>query len=236
MHFTAQEEMELAGLLGLKMNGVVASLGVRVPADESRLAFRSEMEANWPETRYKKGVIFFGRLILKKGLDLLVRAFAEVARRCSDLHLLVAGPDQDGYGEEMRRWIAKEGITDRVTFTGMLQDRQKFVALKGADMFVLASRSENFSISVVEAAASGLPVIISNKVNIWKDLEEAGAAIVINCDVPELARGIEKLSEDSELRESMGKKGRELMRERYSWRGAVDNLEKVYRDVLLSRT
>ena len=157
---------------------------------------------------------------------MLVRAFGEVARRRSDLHLLIAGPDQDGYGAKMRRWIAEEGIADRVTFTGMLLDRQKYVVLKGADIFVLASRSENFGIAVAEAAACGLPVIISNKVNIWKDLEDAKAAIVTNCEISEVARGIEKLSQNSELRESMGRRGREFVSERYSWGAAIDSMER----------
>jgi glycosyltransferase involved in cell wall biosynthesis len=98
-------------------------------------------------------------------------------------------------------------------------------------MFVLASHSENFGIAVGEAAAYGLPVVISNKVNFWRDLQKADAAMVIDCEVSELTCAIEKLSEDPDLRESMGRRGRELMRQRYSWRAVGDSLEKLYRQI-----
>ena len=231
VHFTTQEEMDLVGRLGLKLKGVVVPLGVTVDADETHAVFRAEMETSWPKTRDRRVILFFGRLNFKKGLDLLARAFGEASRQCSDLHLLIAGPDQEGYGANMRRWIAEEGVSDKVTFTGMLVGRQKYVALKGADMFVLASRSENFGIAVAEAAACGLPVVISNKVNIWRDLQDAGAAIVTNCEVSELVRAIIKLSGDSELRESMGRRGCELMRKSYTWEAVVDRMERVYRQI-----
>jgi glycosyltransferase involved in cell wall biosynthesis len=229
VHFTTQEEMDLAGLLGFKINGVVIPLGVNVDPDPSRTVFRAEMEARWPQTREKKIILFFGRLNFKKGLDLLARAFGKAARQRPDLHLLIVGPDEEGYGRKVRQWVEEEGVSEKVTFTGMLLGRQKSVVLRGADIFVLASRSENFGIAVGEAAACGLPVVISNKVNIWRDLQAAGAAIVINCEISELTCAIVKLTEDSELRKSMGQKGRELVRERYSWRAAGDGLEKIYR-------
>jgi len=235
VHFTTQEEMDLAGRLGLKIKGVVVPLGVVVECDTARPVLRAEMEASWPQTRGKKVVLFFGRLNFKKGLDLLAKGFGKVAREHSDLHLIVAGPDPEGYGAKMQRWISEERVSDQVTFVGMLLGRRKYMALKGADMFVLASYSENFGIAVVEAAACGLPVVISNKVNIWRELQNAGAALVINCEVDELARAIETLREDSDLRESMGELGCELMRQHYSWKAVVNLMEKVYRSVCESR-
>ncbi|MCX5892045.1 MAG: glycosyltransferase, partial [Deltaproteobacteria bacterium] len=116
-----------------------------------------------------------GRINFKKGLDLLVQALAQVVRRRPDVHLVVAGPDNDGWGARVKDWLKAAGISDYATFTGRLLGEEKPAALRDARMFVLPSYSENFGLAVVEALACGLPVVISDQVNIWREVEAAGA-------------------------------------------------------------
>ena len=79
---------------------------------------------------------------------------------------------------EAERLVAAAGIGPRVTFAGMLDHRRKLEAFRDAAMFVLPSYSENFGIAVVEAMACGVPVAISDKVNIWREVRDAGAGVV----------------------------------------------------------
>jgi glycosyltransferase involved in cell wall biosynthesis len=122
-------------------------------------------------------MLFLGRIHSKKGPDLLLRAFREVSRRFPDLHLVMAGPDEEGFR-------AAAAPDDRVTWTGLLESPElRFGALHAADVFVLPSHSENFGLAVVEALARGLPVLISERVNIWRGIVEDGAGFAENDDL-----------------------------------------------------
>ncbi|HWI15874.1 MAG TPA: glycosyltransferase, partial [Burkholderiales bacterium] len=98
------------------------------------------------------------------------------------LHLVMAGPEQEGYGAALRELAARLGIADRITWTGMLSGSEKWGAYRAADAFILPSHQENFGIVVAEALACGVPVLISNKVNIWREVEADGAGLVANDD------------------------------------------------------
>jgi glycosyltransferase involved in cell wall biosynthesis len=131
--------------------------------------------ATFPELSGKRLLLFLGRMHEKKGCDLLLRAFAQSA---PDLHLVMAGPVDHAYGEWLQRLAHERGIADRVTWTGMIQGDLKWGAFRAAEAFVLPSHQENFGISVVEALACGCPVLISDKVNIWREIvaDNAGLA------------------------------------------------------------
>lgn len=196
VQFTALDEMELAKATGFALNGVIVPLGVK-PERAAGEADAEEFRARWPETRGKKVILFLGRVNFKKGLDLLVRAFGDVCRHRDDVHLFLAGPDDEGYGARVRRWLEDLGLLGRTTFSGMILGREKAAALAAAHVFVLPSYSENFGVAVVEALAGGLPTIISNKVNIWREVAQAGAGIVVNCDVAELKQALLEVLEES---------------------------------------
>ena len=231
VHFTSDEEMRLASSLGLRLRGAVVPLGVKLgkePADDSRGAL---LEA-YPELRGKKILLFLGRLTAKKGLDILLKAFGMLCRVRSDVHLLIAGPDEEGYGPKVREWQRAEGVTAHVTFAGMLLGERKAMALAGADIFVLPSYSENFGNAVVEAMAAGLPVIISNKVNIWRQIADAGAGRVIDCDAGELYSELIAILDDAQQLSLMGRQARKLVGDEFTWEVAGARLVGLYRDVL----
>jgi glycosyltransferase involved in cell wall biosynthesis len=144
--------------------------GAQAKAEAFRLAFAA--------TRGKRIVLFLARLHPKKGCDLMIEAFARHARVDADAHLVMAGPDQAGERASLDVRATALGIADRVTWTGMLQGDLKWGALAAADVFALPSHQENFGIAVVEALAMGVPVLISECVNIWREVvaDEAGFA------------------------------------------------------------
>jgi len=118
-----------------------------------------------------------------KGCDLLVAAFAKVATRDTNLRLVMAGPDQTGWKDELVALAVHLGVADRIVWTGMISGDLKWGAYHAAEVFVLPSHQENFGVVVAEALSCRLPVLISNKVNIWREVEAEGAGIVAEDDL-----------------------------------------------------
>ncbi len=177
--FTASEEARLAAqtFSGYRARPAVIGYGI-VVGDTARLGSAESFTQAWPETRGKRNVLFLGRLHPKKGGDLLIEAFAQVAAADASLHLVMAGPD-DGEGTQAvwQTLASRLGIARRITWTGMLAGDAKWSAIQAAEVFALPSHQENFGIAVVEALALGVPVLISDKVNIWREIVDDGAGL-----------------------------------------------------------
>jgi glycosyltransferase involved in cell wall biosynthesis len=221
--FTCQQELELARTTfgGYRPKREInVGYGIAEP-----LAFDPKMQeafaARCPDLNGRPYLLFMSRVHPKKGVDLLVRAYARVRgevlrglkdqefKRLKDLgfpDLVVAGPGWDTkYGEEVRTLIDEanktaraeggdlrpevEGRSARIHAVDMLQGDAKWGALYGCEAFVLPSHQENFGIAVVEALACGKPVLISDQVNIWREIVEDGAGLVEE----DTKEGVEKL-------------------------------------------
>lgn len=187
--FTCEEERRLArqSFWLYKCNERVVNLGTGAPVGEPQNQ-RALFEEKFPQVRGKHCLLFLGRVHVKKGNDLLFHALADVLKsgaspELANWHLVIAGPDDHPYGHEMKALAEKLGIADRVTWTGMLTGDLKWGAFHRAEAFVLPSHQENFGIAVAEALACRVPVLISNKVNIWREIEQDGAGLVENDDV-----------------------------------------------------
>jgi glycosyltransferase involved in cell wall biosynthesis len=130
------------------------------------------------EVREKPFILFIGRLHQKKGCDLLIQAFARTAGGNSGLHLVIAGPDEERLKAELISLANETGVNDRVHFPGMLRGDAKWGAFHAAEVFALPSHQENFGVAVAEALACGTPVLISNQVNIWREIAEDSVGLV----------------------------------------------------------
>ena len=129
--------------------------------------------------------LFLGRIDPKKGVDILIEAYAETCRATPESQrrwlprLVMAGPGVDTqFGNKMKAHSAKSCPPGHVLWPGMLAGDAKWGALYQAQAFVLASHQENFGIAVVEALACGKPVLISNRINIWREIEEDKAGLI----------------------------------------------------------
>lgn len=190
--FTGGTERDLAraSFWPNSWNDVVIPFGIYDP-DEG-VDPEGQIEAftrRFPQLRKRRYLLFLGRIHEKKGCDLLVDAFAKCAAIAPDVDLVVAGPDQMGLQSELTGRAVECGIADRVHWTGMIHGDVKWGALRGCEAFVLPSHQENFGISVVEALAAGRPVLISNQVNIWPEVEARQVGLVGD----DTARGTESL-------------------------------------------
>lgn len=177
--FTSEDERLLArqSFRPYRARERVVSYGTRLPPqDADRL--RESFLAGHPELRGKRVLLFLGRLHVKKGCDLIIDAFAQVAVQEPRLHLLMAGPDQTGLVADLKARAQALGVADRITWPGMLAGDAKWGAFYASEAFMLPSHQENFGISVAEALGCGLPVLVSNKVNIWREVVAAQAGLV----------------------------------------------------------
>jgi glycosyltransferase involved in cell wall biosynthesis len=163
--------------------------------------------------------LFMGRLHPRKGVGLLVEAFQKAD--VPEARLVIAGPD-----EGMLAHI--ETIADeRVVMTGYLGGAERLAALAGADMLALPAVGEGLPMVVLEAMAAGLPVVVSPGCNL-PEAAQHGAGIEVEAAVEPLARALNKLLRDSDLRREMGEKARRLVRERFTWDAAAEQFEQLY--------
>lgn len=176
-------------------------------------------------------LLFVGRLSPQKGLDLLLAAHARIARERPNLWLVVAGPDYRGYASQVHAMAREHGIESRVLVTGMLPFELKLAAYVDAELFVLPSYAENFGLVITEALACGLPVVMSDQVNIHQEMAAAGAATVVECTVDSLTAGIESALADSGLRRRMATLGPALVRADYTWEALMPMLMNRYREL-----
>lgn len=191
--FTCEEERLLArqSFWLYRAREVVVAFGTRTPpGDAARL--REAFYREQPALRGKRLLLFLSRIHEKKGCDLLVEAYARVARENPDLHLLMAGPDQTGWQATLQAQAAALGVAERIGWPGMLRGDQKWGAFHAAEAYLLPSHQENFGIAVAEALGCGLPVLISDKVNIWREIEGAGAGIVETDTTEGCERGLRR--------------------------------------------
>jgi glycosyltransferase involved in cell wall biosynthesis len=177
--FTCEEERVLArqSFWLYRCNEVVINYGTALPTTDPQVEL-GEFFARYPELSGKKLALFMGRIHPKKGCDLVIEAFANVLAEYSEWHLVIAGPDQVDWQKKLERRAEQLGIGARITWTGMISGATKWGALRSAEVFVLPSHQENFGIVIAEALAAGTPTLISNKVNIWREIEADGAGLV----------------------------------------------------------
>ena len=177
--FTSEEERILAAqsFRVYRVNPFVVGYGTRIP-NLDLVTLRTEFLAEHPHLRGKRLAIFIGRIHPKKGCDLLIEAFHKTLAANPDWHLLMVGPDQVGWQVELQQMSNRLGIFDRITWTGMLQGERKWGAIAASEIFVLPSHQENFGIVVAEALAGGVPALISNQVNIWREIQNEHAGLV----------------------------------------------------------
>ncbi len=194
---------------------------------------KKELIDKYPFLSGKKIILYLGRINWKKGLDILVKCFVKLKKIRNDVHLIIAGSDDgDGYENKVRSWIEKYNLKNAVTFTGFLTGKDKLMALKSCDIFVSPSYSENFGVAIIEAMACGVPVVISNKVGLYKEVERNNAGIVVDTEVESVYKGIQLLLESESLRNELSANGLIFVRENYDIDKVADKMIKLYMDCL----
>jgi glycosyltransferase involved in cell wall biosynthesis len=176
-------------------------------------------------------VLFLARLHLMKGPDRLIEAFAIAARQraFADVDLIVAGPDY-GMLAGLKRQVARLGIEARVRFIGEVAGSVKVALLRHALCMCQPSRHEGFSMSLLEALASSLPVVTTPESN-FPEIGKFGAGLVVGPDPEELAGALQRLVADPDLRARMGAAGARLVRQEFTWPATAQRSLALYQDL-----
>jgi glycosyltransferase involved in cell wall biosynthesis len=172
--FTCKEERQQAvgAFFGFRYRAEVVPFGTsRPPAAETQ-------DEDVSESAGRGYIVFLGRLHEKKGLTNLISAARRVADSGASFRFIFVGPSDSKYLAFLQAETMRLGLQDKIQFLGPLFGASKWAILRNADAFILPSHQENFGIAVAESLACGVPVLISDKVNIWREIKEAGAGLV----------------------------------------------------------
>lgn len=221
------EELASAGLTRAKI--VLRRNGVEVPAElPERGRFRKVRDIS-PDAKL---VLFLGRLSQKKSPELLLQAFAILSKKMEafKLVLVFAGPDEGGMTRRLKPMAAEFGIADMVQFCGPLFGDEKWAAYRDADLFVLPSQNENFGNTAGEAAAMGVPVVITDRCGIAPLLADV-AGLVVAHDAQAVEWAMERILAEPGLHERLAS-GRNEIKSRLGWGEPAREMEVLYRHLV----
>lgn len=227
LHFTSEQEARVSFRYGVKTHDLVIPLGVDLPQTlpsygqgKNQLGIKSDQPL----------LLFMSRIDPKKGLDLLIPALETLLKDGFNFHFVLAGanPQDPIYEQQICDQIKTSKLGESSTITGFIQGQFKLELLRDADLFILPSYYENFGIAVAEAMFIGTPVVISNQVYIWDEIEKAAAGWVTDCTIEGLTQTLRLALQDAVERKQRGLNGRKLVLEKYSWPAIAQETLKVY--------
>jgi len=215
-HATAEEEYQDLRRLGFRQPVCVLPNGIDVPPPAAKPAGE------------RRTLLYLGRIHKKKGIDLLLKAWAAVGSRFPQWDLVIAGPDDGGFLAQYQA-LAAELKLKGVSFPGPVYGQQKLALYRSAHLYVLPTHSENFAMTVAEALAAGTPAIVTRGAP-WAGLVDHGAGWWIEIGVEPLVAALqEALSQPDECLIEMGRRGRQWMARDFSWKAIGQAMAKFYR-------
>ncbi len=224
LHATSQEESDVIAALRLGTETVLVPNGLDdldAPVPDRSDAFRARFGVQPADFL----VLFLGRLHPKKGLETLIEAFRRLpAERVS---LLVAGTGEPEYIERLQTAARDLILAGRVHFAGHLTGDDRRLALASADAFALASHSENFGLSVAEAMAAGLPVVVSRNCP-WPQIEAWRAGFWVDNTADAVGAALTTLIADRPTARAMGANGRREVRTYLCWDRLAGQMLRAY--------
>jgi len=248
LHATAESEAEQFKKLGFKNPVIVSPNGVNVPSfDIGNKQSALELQLKTRTNADARRILFVSRMHPKKGVLELVEAWGALNNStCStcptwlnnwkvELVYTVSGEFEKEYEAKVKARVNEQGLQDQFSFTGALNDEEKWKAYARADLFVLPTYSENFGIVVAEALWAGVPVI-TTKGTPWQELEDRKCGWWIDAGVNPLVAALKDAISLSDLeRHEMGARGRSLIDEKYTWAAVVKPMIVGYEEIVEER-
>jgi len=211
LHYLNDEERADARALRLTAPAVIQPNGVSM----QEMAVAEAADHQFCAALPRKYILFLARLHQSKGPELLCEAFERIAARHPDVHLVFAGPDF-GALARLRRDIARSQFLDRIHYLGGVYGANKLHLLRHAMCLGHATRQEGFSVTILEALMSGLPVITTRHAH-FPSLATDGAGLIVENETKVIGEALDRLLSDAALRTRMGKAGQAMVREGYDW-------------------
>ncbi|GBL08738.1 alpha-D-kanosaminyltransferase [Microcystis aeruginosa Sj] len=228
IHFTSQQECQTAERFNIKTKDIVIPLGVDFFNPQALPVTGFDLPQNKPI------ILYMSRLDPKKGLDLLLPSLESLLEKGLDFHFVLAGgnPQDSEYENRIKNQIERSILGKNTTITGFVTGEVKNSLLARADLFVLPSYYENFGIAVAEAMAAGIPVVISDRVDLHPAVTAAAAGWVTACQLEDLTNTLATAITNPEIRQQRGKNARDLVLNQYSWSAIADQLLTVYQNLV----
>ena len=233
IHFTSAQESKISERFGAMTRDLVIPLGVKPPAPTTTSSAEFRQKLGIPADRAPL-ILFMSRLDPKKGLDLLLPALTQLIYEGSNFHWILAGsnPQDLAYEDKIRTEIRNSPLAAQTTLTGFVSGDLKAELLTHADLFILPSYYENFGIAVAEAMAAGLPVVISDQVHIWQEVQQAEAGWVVACNKDALTDLLRMVLQDATELKRRGKQGQDYASSYYSWSAIAQTTVDAYSQIL----
>lgn len=176
----------------------------------------------------KHMVLYLGRLHEIKGIDFLIKAYAELIKEKKDIILMLAGPD-DGYRDKAELLIDKYNLKNDVKFIGFIDGLDKLEAYVDADMLVYPSIFEIFGLVPLEAIMCGTPVIVTDGCGCSEIVKDADCGCLVKYgDIYDFKKKIQSLIEDAELRYSYVSNGKRYIENKLQWNLIVERIVNLY--------
>ncbi len=218
VHFTTEDERKNA-LVSKDIKAVVIPLGTVLEPFVEYPKRGSDVDLR---------MVYLSRINRKKGLDLLVAALAELKGKVA-VSLDIFGEDDDRFIDELNGIIASGQLQGEVAFKGKLDPSERNRVLQSYDVLALTSRQENFGLVVTEALDQKIPVLISDKVNVYDEVEKHQCGWVTSLSVSDIARKIEEAAHTPPpRRREMGERGHAFVRANYSYEKVGNAYWKLY--------
>lgn len=176
-------------------------------------------------------VLFLSRLHPKKRPELIIEAAAILWAEGFHCQVVIAGPAEPDYLEKLRLLVSRHQLVDRIHFVGMIRGEQKLALFRAADVFVLPTSQENFGLVLIESLACATPIITTQGVDIWQELQEAGATIVTPTAAA-LAAALRTVGEDRARAKELGERGRQWVFEHLDPVRIGGRFEAMYRTIV----
>jgi glycosyltransferase involved in cell wall biosynthesis len=228
IHFTSEQEQQEASPLNLNSPSFILPHGLSIPAIIPDARQRLRQHFNLPVD--EPIILFLSRLHPKKGLDYLIPALGKLNNY--RFTFILAGSGETDYENEMKSLIVNQGMEKHTLFCGFVKGELKNLLIQGADLFALTSYSENFGISVLEALAGGLPVLITPGVALADIVKQQDVGYVAELDVAEINVAIQQFLDYPQVGKNMGDRARKLILEKYTWDKIACQLQQVYTKTL----
>lgn len=231
IHVTAEEERAQLASLGYANNVQVCPNCIGpdwFDTQPSGATFREHFLAGFCGPL----ILFHGRLTRKKGLGVLLDAVSIVRNQGLPVQLAIVGPDEEGLGKSLRAKAEELGLRECITFVGMLNGEALRSALAAADVWAMPSHGENFGNAVVEALASGLPVVVSPQVNIAEAIAQENAAVIAERTPDAFAEALVSLLLNSRERKLLAVRAKTFAKN-YDSDTTATRMYKMYDEALL---
>lgn len=225
IHFTTQQEAAVSERFGVKTNDWVFPLGVVLP-EATPICPRTTLGIA-PD---RPVILFMSRIAPKKGFDLLIPALENLVEANVEFDFVLAGgnPQDPGYENQIKQQIRASKFADRAHFVGFVAGGKKTAWLKAADVFVLPSHYENFGIAVAEAMTVGTPVVISDQVHIWDQIQADNAGWICQCNTASLTQALKAALQDATDRHHRGQNAQQCALTHYSWTAIAQRMLTAY--------